>query len=277
MFIGSVFSPYYAAARRGGAGEAANHCAFNVALTHPGGSRWAMTERGRRRLYVDDERLAVGPSSARWLDGKLVVQLDERCAPLPRRVRGEIRVHPEAITGEGFYIDRNQNHRWWPVAPRCRVEVELERPGWRWSGDGYLDANRGDEPLERAFRAWQWARAHVEGGAIIQYDVVPVAEAARRMTLEIDRGGGISFSDPISIQSLPRTFWGIDRGIACDPDHTPTVRETWESGPFYARSLVDTQWRGRPVAAVHESLSLTRFDHRLVQLMLPFRMPRALR
>ena len=40
-FIGSVFSPYYAWARRRGPADPQNHCALNVALYGPGGNRWA--------------------------------------------------------------------------------------------------------------------------------------------------------------------------------------------------------------------------------------------
>ena len=36
-FIGSVFSPYYALARRRGAGDPLDHCALNVALYGAGG------------------------------------------------------------------------------------------------------------------------------------------------------------------------------------------------------------------------------------------------
>jgi carotenoid 1,2-hydratase len=50
---------------------------------------------------------------------------------------------------------------------------------------------------------------------------------------------------------------------------------TAEDAPFYARSLLDSKLLGEPVSAVHESLSLDRFNARWVQLLLPFRMPRS--
>jgi hypothetical protein len=52
-FVGSVFSPYYAWARRPRAQHAPralDHCAINVALYGPGRGRWAMTERGADRV-----------------------------------------------------------------------------------------------------------------------------------------------------------------------------------------------------------------------------------
>ena len=52
------------------------------------------------------------------------------------------------------------------------------------------------------------------------------------------------------------------------------MRETLEDGPFYSRSLIDTWHAGQPLHEVHESLSLTRFASRWVQVLLPVRMPR---
>ncbi|HTW26804.1 MAG TPA: carotenoid 1,2-hydratase, partial [Acetobacteraceae bacterium] len=43
-FIGSVFSPYYAWARRRGAADPHAYCAVNV-LLHGPARRWTMTER----------------------------------------------------------------------------------------------------------------------------------------------------------------------------------------------------------------------------------------
>jgi carotenoid 1,2-hydratase len=55
------------------------------------------------------------------------------------------------------------------------------------------------------------------------------------------------------------------------------VVRTLTDAPFYARSLVRTRWLGEAVTAMHESLSLQRFDSAWVQAMLPFRMPRVTR
>ena len=48
--IGSVFSPYYAWARRRGPADPEQFCALNVALYGKDRRAWAMTERGRRQL-----------------------------------------------------------------------------------------------------------------------------------------------------------------------------------------------------------------------------------
>ena len=55
------------------------------------------------------------------------------------------------------------------------------------------------------------------------------------------------------------------------------VLKTLEDAPFYARSVISAKLLGEPVTLMHESLSLDRFKMPIVQAMLPFRMPRALR
>jgi carotenoid 1,2-hydratase len=65
---------------------------------------------------------------------------------------------------------------------------------------------------------------------------------------------------------MPRSTRSDDGGAS--------VVRTFEDTPFYARSLLASTLDGEPVRPVHESLSLTRFGHPLVQFMLPFRMPR---
>ena len=52
------------------------------------------------------------------------------------------------------------------------------------------------------------------------------------------------------------------------------VRQTLEDTPFYSRSVIETGLFGEQVTAVHESLSLDRFQAPWVQAMLPFRIPR---
>ena len=150
-FIGSVFSPYYAFARRNGPADPLNHCAINVAVYTKGSNRWAMTERPRGAVSRTSNLFTVGPSNLSW-DGKsLVIRIDEITVPIPRRLRGTIRVVPTAITQQAFTLNESGNHRWWPIAPCARVQVALDQPHLRWQGDGYFDMNRGDAPLESGF------------------------------------------------------------------------------------------------------------------------------
>ena len=97
VFIGSVFSPFYAAARRSGPAEPLDHCAVNVALYGPG-RRWALTERRLTGMPAGPGELAIGPNSLRWDGSTLVARIDERSSPLRTPIQGELRIHPESLT-----------------------------------------------------------------------------------------------------------------------------------------------------------------------------------
>lgn len=272
--MGSVFSPYYAWARRRGRPDPEHHCALNVALYGMSGPSWSCTERGRSRLERSATSLAIGPSSLEWVGSTLEIRLDEVTAPLPRRLRGVVRLHPRALAGHVFDLDAAGQHRWWPVSPCARVEVALDEPGLRWSGNGYLDTNDGDEPLANAFSHWHWLRAGMETGAAVLYDVTRRDGDKASVALRFDSSGSVSEEEPPPAARLPHTRWRVARETRSDPGITPGIRQTLEDGPFYARSVLDTRLFGERVTAMHESLSLDRVRHPLVQAMLPFRMPR---
>ena len=75
-------------------------------------------------------------------------------------------------------------------------------------------------------------------------------------------------------RDLPKGFWGMRGGIACDDAAQPKIERRLEDSPFYTRSLVETVLDGRPLAMVHETLDCRRLSNPLVRLMLPLRMPR---
>ncbi|MEQ9609316.1 MAG: carotenoid 1,2-hydratase [Kiloniellaceae bacterium] len=269
-----MFSPYYAWARRRGAAEPQNHCAMNLALYGPRGKRWAMTERGHAALSRDDDHLAIGPSRLWWQGGRLTAEIDEIAAPLPRRLRGRIRVTPEIATGRRFALDPAGQHHWWPLAPRARVEVEMSEPACRWQGGGYLDCNAGEVPLEQSFRCWDWSRAHLKGGAALLYDRTLRNGDGASFALRVGIDGQIEPLPLPRTKPLPATGWRVARHTRVDRGFGAEVARTLEDTPFYARSILRTHLFGEPVTALHESLDLDRFRHPLVQMMLPFRMPR---
>lgn len=273
-FVGSVFSPYYAWAR-GGAGRAEpeNHVALNVALYGPRGA-WAMTERGRASLARDETRFTVGPSHMAWDGTALTVSFDERSCPIPRRISGTIRLFPEALGQETFPLDAPGLHRWRPLSPRARVEVSLTRPSLAWSGHGYLDTNMGDEPLERGFTRWDWARAEAGGEAAILYDADRRDGSRLALALKPERDGTMTRLELPPRARLPTTrIWRIGRAAHGEGGEARVVA-TLEDTPFYARSVIATRLLGREATAVHESLDLDRFASAWVKLLLPFRMPR---
>jgi len=270
-FIGSVFSPYYAWS---GWRDPFNHCSVNVALYGPRGARWAMTERAGKAVERTAERLTIGPSQLEWSDEGLTIRIDEICAPIPRRVRGTIRLRPGPINGVVFPLDAEGRHSWRPIAPRAAVEVELERPNLRWVGEGYFDSNWGDEPLERAFRSWDWSRAHGARGTTVFYDVIQRDGEQAGLALNFGPDGAVQAVEAPPRVALPGTFWGAPRATRSETGRTPQIARTLEDAPFYNRSFLSGSRMGEPAAVIHESLCLDRFRNPLVRAMLPFRMPR---
>ncbi len=287
-FIGSVFSPYYARARaraaaqfgQGGGADPQQHVAINVALYTPGGGagkRWAMTERSAAACSAVPTTLAIGPSALHWDGQALDITLDEWCVPLPRRLRGRLRLHPQALGAPApLQLDSAGLHQWWPIAPCARIEVDLAQPGWRWQGAAYLDSNRGSAPLEHSFASWQWARATLDAQrSAVAYDAVERDGSSRHIALQFDARGGCQPTAAPLVQALPPTaVFRVPRSQRSDAGRPPRVLATLEDTPFYNRSLVAAHWQGQPVVAVHESLQLGRFTQPIVQAMLPFRMPR---
>ncbi|MBK1700644.1 carotenoid 1,2-hydratase [Thiococcus pfennigii] len=277
-FIGSVFSPYYAWARRRGRGEPEHFCSVNVALYGASGKRWALTERGRKALRRTTSELAIGPSALRWDGEALTIDVDEVTAPIPSRLRGRIRLHPRALVDHPVSLDGKGRHHWRPIAPSSRVEVTMEQPDLRWSGAGYFDTNWGSEALEDGFACWDWSRASLGDGAAILYDVTRRDAGRMSLALRIAGNGEVETFEPPPPAPLATTsIWRIARATQADTGQPARVVETLEDTPFYARSVIATHLLGEPATAVHESLSLDRFRQGWVQMLLPFRMPRLAR
>lgn len=293
-FVGSVFSPYYAAARRRGPARPENHCAFNVALystgaTGAGGrrtpTRWSMTERGEAVLAREADTLAIGPSRLDWDGQTLTATINEVTCPWPRRLRGVVRLHAGALAQRLVQLDAGGRHRWRPIAPVARVDVQLDEPGTRWSGHAYLDSNAGDEPLEDGFNGWHWSRVRIasrgqhhrsEGDTVVFYETARRDGSESAFALRFDAAGRAHDVALPPTVSLPATGWRIARATRGDASRPTALKvlRTLEDTPFYARSLLATQWEGAAATAMHESLSLTRFRAPWVRALLPFRMPR---
>lgn len=286
VFVGSVFSPWYHWAGRR---RPDDHVAVNVALYRPRGRVWAMTERGAASLARQGDRIAIG-GSRMWRDGAggLELDLDETALPWPGqrlwpgRLRARLSLRPVAASADAppvFALDPAGRHHWSPVLPRARLAIACDAfPGGGFEGDAYHDANWGARPLEADFRGWDWARGSSgDGGARIVYDAVLVDGAVRRIGLALAPDGSSRPFEPPPRQPLPRGFWGVSGGIACDGDTQPRRLARLEDTPFYTRSLVATRLAGTDLAMMQESLDCRRLAHPLVRLMLPFRMPRRAR
>jgi carotenoid 1,2-hydratase len=263
-----VFSPYYAWS---GYRDPLDHCALNVALYGPRG-RWAMTERRRAAVARDADMLRIGPSAMAWDGSRLTVEVDERGAPLPRRLRGKVVLEPEAWNAREFALSARNAHVWRPIAPFARVQVDFREPELSWSGGAYLDFNSGDAPLQSEFRRWTWSRARLGDGAAIFYEAERRHEPPLQLSLRFGRDGAVREAAAPPKAALPKGWWRVARETRSETDARVTA--SFEDSPFYTRSAIAHRLDGQDVVSMHESLDLDRFSLNLVRAMLPFRMPR---
>lgn len=271
-FIGSVFSPYYFAARARGHADPEQHCTINVCLYPPRGKRWSMTELGAGSLERDADRFRVGPSSLAWRNDRLEIEIDERSAPLGLPIRGRVIVQPDGLNETAFSLDAGARHHWQPIAPAARIEVRMRAPSLSWQGDAYLDSNAGDRALERDFARWNWSRCSRRSRTSISYALTQTDTLRRGLAVEIDAGGTVTQKELPPPLVLPRTTWRIDRVV--HGNDTAKVTRTLEDTPFYARSLLSVEDGNGATPTMHESLDLERFQRGWVRRLLPFRMRR---
>ena len=273
-----MFSPYYAWARGAkGVADPENFCTLNVALyrTHapPLSGRWTMTERGARHCHREAHRYTIGPSQLRWDGQALHIAIDEITVPIPRRVKGTVRIEPQGLFNFSTPLDAMGHHRWGPLAPRARVEVNLQHPAQRWSGSGYLDSNEGDEPIDRPFREWDWSRTQLADGSVaVLYDVQHKSGPDTLLALRFCPDGRVEHFDAPPRQTLPLTAWRVARRMRSEGP--VQVSEQLEDTPFYQRAVLRSTLLGESVTSFHETLDCTRLVSPVVQAMLPWRMPR---
>ncbi|MFK7889904.1 MAG: carotenoid 1,2-hydratase [Granulosicoccus sp.] len=292
VFIGSVFSPYYAWARKRGAANAQQYCSINVVL-YGKPSRWCMTERTAASMQLSPEALAIGRSEIRVDSGAVIIDIDEIAVPLPGRVRGRLTVALPAYEIPAFSLDNGQQgasckHFWQPVAPKTRISVEMESPALHWQGNAYMDSNNGEVPLESTFKSWTWSRSHADNGdTTILYDVVSRDGHASERSLRFDSQGRKMEVEVPFRQHLESTrYFRIPRQARTEPGTVIEDLRTLEDAPFYSRSSylekvenpdqgsADPDGNREHRVTIHETLDLDRFDSAWVRCMLPFRMPR---
>ncbi len=233
-----------------------------------------MTERRRSALHREPSALAIGPSSLTWDADGLTARFDEITAPLASRLRGTVRLTPEALFDNTFALDTGGRHTWRPMAPRARVDVSLTHPAVSWRGNAYFDTNAGSEPLENAFYGWNWSRAHLPTETLLFYDVDRRDGSSHDLALRVGADGLMSEIESPSRHRLAPTFWRVPRVARADAGAPPALVRTLEDAPFYTRSILEARLGGEAAEVVHESLSLNRLRSPLVRAMLPFRMPR---
>lgn len=270
-FIGSVFSPWY---RWSGRKNPEDHVCINVATYGPGG-RFTMTDRGTPALRQSADTFSVGPSSMRWVNGQLVIDINEISGPpLISRVRGTITVTPSAITSVELPLTEDGTHIWRPFGPVSDISVDLEAPGWQWDGHGYFDANFGTRALEEDFSYWTWGRYPTAGGSTCFYDATRLDGSKLGSGFHFDPDGTATEIDLPPKLEFKRSLWAVRRETRGDCGFRPRQVMNMLDAPFYSRSMVETRINGEMTVGVHEALDLTRFRSPLIKPMLAVRVPR---
>jgi carotenoid 1,2-hydratase len=275
--VGSVFSPYYAWARRSTRPpqvvDPEHYCCLNVALYSKAAPRWSMTERGASHCHRTADRFVIGPSHLEWDGQTLHIHINETAVPWPRPIKGRVSVFPTQLFDFSTPLDAQARHHWGPIAPHARVEVQLQQPQQSWSGQGYLDSNEGTEPIDLPFKEWDWSRSVMQDGSVaVLYDVQPHQGADHLLALKFCPDGQVRAFDAPPRQTLPRTAWGMARRMRSEG--AVKVQHQLEDAPFYQRSVIQSRLLGEPVVSFHETLHTGRLVSPVVQAMLPFRMPR---
>ena len=310
FFIGSVFSPDYAArVRRGEDARAEEHLGVNLALYERGKKRaWVMSEHGASALGGVGEGgpTIAGSAIERTSGGGLRVSIREHTAPflltlagVGARVEGTIELEPlgPPIDPVELHAAGGVRHLWHVLMRRARVRVRFSRPDFAFDGVGYHDVNAGDGRLERAFASWSWARFHARGDGASGGDGRGSDGRTTIVYATHERGGAARAwivdardDEPTTARAatvLPegerrRAPWGlmVPRWFAVD-DAGRTLRCTptriLEAAPFYVRyqaRLGDVSAVIDGGSGVGEFLDLDRFQDRGVQFLLRFKMRR---
>lgn len=236
-----------------------------------------MTERGETAVRQTADTFQVGPSQMHWDGTDLVIDIDEVSTPHGQRLRGRVRLSPEAVTGAEVPLDDRGAHLWRPFAPTARISVDIARPGWRWQGHGYFDANFGSRALEADFRYWTWARMPLRHGTTAFYDAERRDGSTLSLALAFDRQGGVREVEAPPMAPMARSLWAVRRRMRADPGVRPRQVKAMLDAPFYTRSAVCSRIDGEETVGVHEALDLDRFANPLLKPMLALRVPRRAR
>lgn len=234
-----------------------------------------MTDRGSSALRQTANDFEVGPSSMRWKNGKLTIDINEISAPpIVSRVRGTITVTPSAITQVELPLTDDGSHIWRPFGPVSDISVDLEAPGWQWNGHGYFDANFGTRALEEDFSYWTWGRYPARGGSTCFYDATRLDGSELGAGFHFTPDGSASEIQLPAQLEIRRSLWAVRRETRGDLGTKPRQVMNMLDAPFYSRSMVQTRLDGEKTVGVHEALDLRRFRSPWLKPMLSVRVPR---
>jgi carotenoid 1,2-hydratase len=216
---------------------------------------------------------SIGPSHLQWDGQALHIDIQEVTVPIPRLIKGRVSIYPDQLFNFGAPLDPLGRHMWGPIAPGSRVSVDLQHPQQAWKGHAYLDSNEGCEPIDRPFSEWDWSRSILSNGdTAVLYDLRLKDQSSQVLAYRFHKQGHVTEFDAPPAREMAPTFWAMPRRMRSDG--TVRVRQQLEDTPFYQRALLESTLLGESVESFHETLNLKRLTTKLVQSMLPWRMPR---
>ena len=235
FMLGSLFSPRYSAGVARGA-LPSQHCAVNFAL-YRGGRRcgWVLSEYARAGVGLGGRELRIGRSRLVYTpEGTVLMEVDERCAPLGGAMRARLVLTPETPAADEVQLVRGVPHYWRALAPRARARLEVASLGLAADGRGYHDSNHGAELLGARLPGWHWARLHGPEQTVVEYHL-PGDEAPLRVTAGA-AGTSLERWTPSDERRTGLTGWGlrVPRHLSAGPTVKAEPR-LLESSPFYAR------------------------------------------
>lgn len=224
-------------------------------------------------MRLSNDAIEIGPSSMRWEQDRLIVEINEMSWPHMQRLTGTVTIHPEGVTDVELPLTSCGTHVWRPFAPQSRIEVRLNRPGWQFDGHGYFDANFGTRALETDFSYWTWGRFPTAQGSLAFYDATRRDGTELAKGILFDRGEAKEIKAPPKVP-LRRSLWTVRRETRGDAGTRARQVKQMLDAPFYCRSAVEIQVAGERVVGVHEALDLNRFASPWLKPMLAVKVPR---
>lgn len=287
FFVGSVFSPYYAARlARGEEPEPSEHVAVNLAIYRDGKRPWwVFSEYGASRLEVRPRGMGVAASSfERDADGSFALRIDDVRVGTRSRTLGEIRVTPsgDRTLTSGDVDLAGRAHRWRCAVPQARVRATFTAPALTFEGRGYHDVNAGDEPPGRALASWSWGRAHHGDRTRVFFDTRGRDGRRAHLTFDTRAGRSAAILAP-RVERAALGSWLLPVPDAFDVGQDERgarmhlgPRRPLERAPFYQRFAAPfpDPSGGPSVLGVGEHVDFSRFANPVVARMIALRVAR---
>jgi carotenoid 1,2-hydratase len=106
----------------------------------------------------------------------------------------------------------------------------------------------------------------------VLYDIQRKDSTSQVLAYRFHQQGHVSEFEAPPTKALPKTLWAIPRRMRSDSE--VRIQQQLEDTPFYQRAILQSELLGETVESFHETLNVPRLTSKIVQAMLPWRMPR---